>query len=572
MMAAPAAAMRGDEGLSKLRLSVASPSSSVSSHGPAMEVVKAGYLSKYNRGKWNAKQKWRQRWFVLENGVLKLFKSAPSLKSRKKAIPRDVFVLGPSSALTFPKEDLPTITPSPFCFAVHTFDDTRSLLLCARSQQEFCEWIAVISATIHPEAPPVVPPTPVYALEQLQELGNKVAAPPVITTSPSFRSIFESRKVALGVGVVLNPLMVLHVDLLITAIALLAAAGCLCFFWTNRHVAASKGNAAVRCRLLSTAPLELAAAVPPLFPLIEPAVEPAPVVCDKRPSTDVGLSRSSKGAVGYVNGTKAFAGCSLTSVAPDLADTAKGSWTQLDATRFNVRRGPNYKKNKVKAPSGPALLELVATDVFRSDLKVDNIGSKIQLPRDADGRTDLLILNTQVPCYTPANPLWGESKTDGVGFNFVVYFSIPSAIRAQLDAKHDPVNPQLRLLKWFLEEDSAVRDRLKAIVMVANPADQKLGRMERTLLDTYNGQPIMTRPEHRFYRGDGYFEVDIDAHIFNYLARKGLTGITQHFGHMVVDFGFVMEGQDDDELPENIFGSGRLCRVDVNTAHHLSFR
>ncbi|RHY32067.1 hypothetical protein DYB32_002896 [Aphanomyces invadans] len=559
MMAAPAAAMRGDEGLSKLRLSVASPSSSVSSHGPAMEVVKAGYLSKYNRGKWNAKQKWRQRWFVLENGVLKLFKSAPSLKSRKKAIPRDVFVLGPSSALTFPKEDLPTITPSPFCFAVHTFDDTRSLLLCARSQQEFCEWIAVISATIHPEAPPVVPPTPVYALEQLQELGNKVAAPPVITTSPSFRSIFESRKVALGVGVVLNPLMVLHVDLLITAIALLAAAGCLCFFWTNRHVAASKGNAAVRCRLLSTAPLELAAAVPPLFPLIEPAVEPAPVVCDKRPSTDVGLSRSSKGAVGYVN-------------------------------------GPNYKKNKVKAPSGPALLELVATDVFRSDLKVDNIGSKIQLPRDADGRyvwhqkllsiqrvrptgaahlyhsTDLLILNTQVPCYTPANPLWGESKTDGVGFNFVVYFSIPSAIRAQLDAKHDPVNPQLRLLKWFLEEDSAVRDRLKAIVMVANPADQKLGRMERTLLDTYNGQPIMTRPEHRFYRGDGYFEVDIDAHIFNYLARKGLTGITQHFGHMVVDFGFVMEGQDDDELPENIFGSGRLCRIDVNTAHHLSFR
>ncbi|RHX97111.1 hypothetical protein DYB25_006392 [Aphanomyces astaci] len=82
----------------------------------------------------------------------------------------------------------------------------------------------------------------------------------------------------------------------------------------------------------------------------------------------------------------------------------------------------------------------------------------------------------------------------------------------------------------------------------------------------------MTRPEHRFYRGDGYFEVDIDAHLFNFLARKGLTGITQHFGNMVVDFGFVMEGQDDDELPENVFGSGRMCRVDVNAAHHLSFR
>ncbi|RHY31338.1 hypothetical protein DYB25_013699, partial [Aphanomyces astaci] len=285
-------------------------------------------LSKYNRGKWNAKRKWRQRWFVLENGVLMFFKSAPSAKSKKRAVPRDVFALGPSSKLMFPKDELPSITPSPFCFAVTASGSAKHILLCASSQQEFREWTALISATINPEAPPVVPPTP-------------------------------------------------------------------------------------------------------------------------------------------------------------------------------------------------------------SDLKVDNIGSKIQLPCDVDGRTDLMILNTQVPCYAPSNPL---------------------------------------LLKWFFEEDSAVRDRLKAIVRVANPADQKLGRMERTLLDTYNGQPLMTRPEHRFYRGDGYFEVDIDAHLFNFLARKGLTGITQHFGNMVVDFGFVMEGQDDDELPENVFGSGRMCRVDVNAAHHLSFR
>ncbi|RHZ06188.1 hypothetical protein DYB26_014586, partial [Aphanomyces astaci] len=90
------------------------------------------------------------------------------------------------------------------------------------------------------------------------------------------------------------------------------------------------------------------------------------------------------------------------------------------------------------------------------------------------------------------------------------------------------------------------------------------------LLETYNGQPILTRPQHRFYRGDGYFEVDIDAHTFNFVARKGLSGVADHFGNMVVDFGFVLEGQDDDEVPEQILGCVRLCKVDLKNAPRLA--
>lgn len=86
------------------------------------------------------------------------------------------------------------------------------------------------------------------------------------------------------------------------------------------------------------------------------------------------------------------------------------------------------------------------------------------------------------------------------------------------------------------------------------------------MLETYNGQPILTRPQHRFYEGDGYFEVDVDAHEFNFVARKGLVGVSEHFRNMVVDFGFVLEGQDDAELPEQILGSVRLCKIDVRQA------
>lgn len=42
--------------------------------------------------------------------------------------------------------------------------------------------------------------------------------------------------------------------------------------------------------------------------------------------------------------------------------------------------GPNYRKSRLKKPSQGALLELVATDVFSSDTKIDNIGNLVKLP------------------------------------------------------------------------------------------------------------------------------------------------------------------------------------------------
>lgn len=105
---------------------------------------------------------------------------------------------------------------------------------------------------------------------------------------------------------------------------------------------------------------------------------------------------------------------------------------------------------------------------------------------------------------------------------------------------------------------------------MVNPKEQdQLGRTERHLLETYNGQPILTRPQHRFYQGEGYFEIDVDAHTFNYVARKGLVSVADHICRMNVDFGLVLEGQDDDELPEQVLGCVRLCKIDVMQAPHI---
>ncbi|KAI9998060.1 hypothetical protein PInf_002394 [Phytophthora infestans] len=226
----------------------------------------------------------------------------------------------------------------------------------------------------------------------------------------------------------------------------------------------------------------------------------------------------------------------------------------------NVQLGPNYRKTKLKAASAAALLELVAVDVYRSDVKADNVGSIVDLSalKPESGKLDLFIVNCQVPSYQPSNPLWGEKQGDGPGFNFVTYFAIPPAVREMLDA---PGESSLQAVR---------SERFKAIGIVVNPQEQNLGRAERRLLETYNGQPILTRPQHRFYHGDGYFEVDVDAHDFNYIARKGLVGVSTHACNMILDFGFVLEGQEDNELPEQILGCVRLCKVDLRQAPWLS--
>ena len=43
---------------------------------------------------------------------------------------------------------------------------------------------------------------------------------------------------------------------------------------------------------------------------------------------------------------------------------------------------------------------------------------------------------------------------------------------------------------------------------------------EHRLINNYNDKPILTRPQHRFYRGEHYCEIDVDVHNYAYLARK----------------------------------------------------
>ena len=52
------------------------------------------------------------------------------------------------------------------------------------------------------------------------------------------------------------------------------------------------------------------------------------------------------------------------------------------------------------------------------------------------------------------------------------------------------------------------------------PDNRFLCAQEQRLLHKYNDKPLLTKPQHHFYSGPDYFEIDLDVHAYAYLARK----------------------------------------------------
>ena len=71
---------------------------------------------------------------------------------------------------------------------------------------------------------------------------------------------------------------------------------------------------------------------------------------------------------------------------------------------------------------------------------------------------------------------------------------------------------------------SRTRDRLKLIPRVVNvdqwAVEGPLSGAEHKLLANYNDKPLMTKPQHRCFRGPNYFEIDIDVHSYAFIARR----------------------------------------------------
>jgi hypothetical protein len=265
-------------------------------------------------------------------------------------------------------------------------------------------------------------------------------------------------------------------------------------------------------------------------------------------------------------------------------------WANGKAEEFKVRVGPNYNKNGKKADSaGPALYQLIAVDVFKNTVDAETRAMHTaRFMRLAAGEERLVpefdpkscplprffICNVQVPLTAPK--MFGKNDLEA-GVSCVQYFELTrSTFEAAKSLATAPaaVRELCRFFKEAFSNDDIAR-RFKVVGTINNVAEVGLPSM----FQSYMGKPAIIFKTGRLYAGildntraHSYVEMDTNVHDFAFLPRKAIYTMLDKVPQMHISFAYIVQGEEDEELPEQVFACADLSQLDLTRAVPVDMR
>lgn len=224
------------------------------------------------------------------------------------------------------------------------------------------------------------------------------------------------------------------------------------------------------------------------------------------------------------------------------ADSCQNGWASPPGDKFMVR-GPDYLSTKVKIPAGAYLLKPIGFDWIKSSTK---IGEILKHPNN---RVRKVIEDEFLTGDKPFVWAFNLQVPNKDNYSAVAYFTTSEPI------------PEGSLMDQFLKGDDGFRNlRLKLIAnIVKGPWIVRKAVGEQAICII--GRALSCN----YCISDSFLEVDVD--IGSSMVASAIVHLA--FGYittLTVDLAFLIEGQTESELPEQILGAVRFSDLDPAVA------